>query len=508
MMTLLLLSALCMPAASALNTGNLPDGVPQTLQGALEYYSHKRIGIQTGTSLEEAAKECFPEAEFYYFSSAAELKNALLHEKLDAFVFDEPGVLSMCREDNSIAFYDEKINYEDMAFAFNKETGAKLCSQFNSFFENLEKTGEADALREKWFNPGDDTEVSVDIDSLPDTNGTLMVVSDIAFAPFEYYKDNKPAGYDVELLALFAREYGYALQIENVKFSSVVASISTGKADIAASGLSITDERKESVLFSDVVYRGGGVLCVRSANTESESIFGRIAGSFVKTFVKEERWKMFLNGILLTVAITFTSAAAGTVLGFLLFSFCRKGSSKALKITNFFSWLIHGMPAVVLLLIMYYIVFGKSSVNGVFVSIVSFSILFAFDVCDLMLQGNRAIDKGQTEAAYMLGYTDRKAFYKIILPQLIIFTIPGYIGAIVSLLKSTAIVGYIAVEDITKMSDIISSRTYEAFFPLIVTAIMYFVIAWIPQKLLKNLQKKIDPLLKSQNADKTGEAAS
>ena len=86
--------------------------------------------------------------------------------------------------------------------------------------------------------------------------------------------------------------------------------------------------------------------------------------------------------------------------------------------------------------------------------------------------GVGAIDKGQTEAAYALGYTDRRAFFRVVFPQALPHFMPSYKRSITELIKATAIVGYVAVQDLTKMGDLIRSRTYEAFFPLIVTAVL------------------------------------
>ena len=95
----------------------------------------------------------------------------------------------------------------------------------------------------------------------------------------------------------------------------------------------------------------------------------------------------------------------------------------------------------------------------------------------------------QTEAAYSLGYTDRQAFFKVVLPQTMPIIMPSFKGDIVALIKATAVVGYVAVMDLTKMGDIVRSRTYEAFFPLIAVAVIYFILAG----LLKFIVSRIEP---------------
>ena len=102
------------------------------------------------------------------------------------------------------------------------------------------------------------------------------------------------------------------------------------------------------------------------------------------------------------------------------------------------------------------------------------------------------MDKGQLEGALALGYGNGKAFLNIILPQAIPHILPLYQGELTALLKSTAIVGYIAVQDLTRMGDLIRARTYDAFFPLIAVAAIYFILAAVLIALFKRLTFKFD----------------
>ena len=107
-----------------------------------------------------------------------------------------------------------------------------------------------------------------------------------------------------------------------------------------------------------------------------------------------------------------------------------------------------------------------------------------------------SVDNGQMEAARALGYSRNRTFFRIILPQAMKIFIPSYTGEIINLVKSTSVVGYIAVNDLTKMGDIIRGNTYEAFFPLIAVAVIYFAITWIIARLLGILKRKTEPKLR------------
>jgi polar amino acid transport system substrate-binding protein len=219
----------------------------------------------------------------------------------------------------------------------------------------------------------------------------------------------------------------------------------------------------------------------------------KMKDSFVKTFIREDRYKMFINGILTTLLITVLSAIAGTLLGFAVFMCCRGGNRAANMITWICTGLIQGLPVVVILMILYYVVFASAPVTGAFVSVVAFTLTFASAVYSMVRTGVSAIDAGQTEAAYALGVRKNKTFFKIVLPQAMPYILPQYKGELVSLIKATAVVGYIAVEDLTRTGDLIRSRTYEAFFPLIAVAAIYFLMARILIIAVGRIEIRIDP---------------
>ena len=165
----------------------------------------------------------------------------------------------------------------------------------------------------------------------------------------------------------------------------------------------------------------------------------------------------------------------------------------AKKLAKVHSIIISGTPILVILMILYYLVFAKADISGIIVAIIGFIMTFSSFVYGQLDITVENVDKGQTEAAYALGYSRNKTFFKIILPQAMKMFIPVYTGEIIGLIKATSIVGYIAVNDLTRMGDIIRSNTYEAFFPLIAVALIYFALIWIVTMLMGIAKKKTDP---------------
>ena len=461
---------------------------------SIEELKDKRIGIKQGTVYDDISKKTFPDAEFFYFASASDLASALKGNKIDAFAIDDTILTEVIKENPEIGRLDEHVASFECAFVFNKDAhGAELAEKMNVMLKELSESGELDKLYEKWLNYDSNTKM-YDIDSLKGGNGQITLASQTGCPPFTILLNGKIAGYEVELVALFCEKYGYTLDVDEMYFDGLLSAVQSGKADIAVGGIGKTEERAKSVIFSDteaIVY--GDVAVLRKDTSSSHNFFDAIVNSFRRTFIDEDRWKMFIQGVFATMTITILSILLGTLLGFFVYTNTRNNSGIVLKIVRFSIWLIQGMPVVVLLMVLYYIVFGKISIDSFWVSVLGFTLTFACSVYNMLASAVATLDPGQKQAAFTLGYSDKMTFYKILLPQAISYIMPSYKSEIVSLIKATAVVGYIAVQDLTKIGDLIRSRTYEAFFPLIVVTILYFVLAAILNALLKKIDIRIDP---------------
>jgi polar amino acid transport system substrate-binding protein len=192
----------------------------------------------------------------------------------------------------------------------------------------------------------------------------------------------------------------------------------------------------------------------------------------------------------------------GTLIGALI-CYMKMSKNKVLAATaEAYITLLRGLPVLVLLMIIYYVVFASVNINPVIVSVIAFGLNFGAYVSEMFRTSIQGIDKGQKEAAIAGGFTNFQAFRFIILPQALKSILPVYKGEFISMVKMTSIVGYIAVQDLTKASDIIRSRTFDAFFPLFMTALLYFIIAYLLTRLLDLIEVSADPRKKSRNRRK------
>lgn len=222
-------------------------------------------------------------------------------------------------------------------------------------------------------------------------------------------------------------------------------------------------------------------------------LMSNIADSFFRTVIEEQRYKLLLQGLISTTIISILSIILGTILGVIIYCI-RKSKFKILrKIGKFYISVMQGVPITVLLLTAYYVIFGKINIEPILVAIITFSIYFSAYVSEIIKGAMDSINISQIHSAYALGFSKFQTIKYIILPQALTYTIPVYKNEVVSLIKLTSIAGYISIVDLTKASDIIRNRTYEAFFPLIITAIIYFILCYFISKILDLLYKKVNP---------------
>ena len=468
-------------------------------------FENATLGILSGSSFDPLAKERFPNAGRQYYSLVPDMILAVEQGKIDAYISETTYLAAAIWEGAKVTAAGESIDRTSAGYIFQKDgANAAVRSQLDEFLIRAKETGQLDMLQEKWLGSAEPTDL-FDSNTLTGENGTLKVAVAPDMKPVCYVKDGAVVGYEIEVLQHFAREYGYQLEFISMTFDAILPGVVSGKYDIGTGGMTITEERAQSVDFTES-YLTVDVVMVVSAEEDSSAkvaFWDEIKEDFEKTFIRENRWKLIVEGIGVTMLISICAAVAGSLLGFGLYMLSRS-DAKALQllakgIAKVYSRIIEGTPVVVILMILFYVIFGKiRNMSGVLVAIIGFTLTFGAFVYDHMTVSVGSVDRGQTEAAYALGYTKNKTFFRIIFPQAMNIFLPSYCGQAVELIKATAVVGYVAVNDLTKMGDIIRSNTYEAFFPLIATAVIYFLLTWLLSSLLKLVKLRFEPKRRSK----------
>lgn len=220
--------------------------------------------------------------------------------------------------------------------------------------------------------------------------------------------------------------------------------------------------------------------------------------SFYQNIIYADRWKQLLSGLGVTLELTLGAIAIGTVLGVLL-AFMKMTKGKLfgflpggiLRIpAKVYIEIIRGTPTTVQLLIMYFVVFASSD-EKVLVAMLAFGLNSAAYVAEIVRAGVESVNIGQIEAGRSLGFSKLQTTMRIVLPQAIKSVLPTYTSEFIVLLKETSIAGYVAINDLTKVANTIISRTFDAFFPLITAAVIYFVMTFTLSKIFGRLERRL-----------------
>ncbi|NLK93654.1 MAG: ABC transporter permease subunit [Clostridiales bacterium] len=458
---------------------------------------------------------------------------------------------------------------------------------------------------------------------------TIKVGTNAEFPPFEYMNDSGEVdGFDVALMKAIGQEMGYNIQFTNMEFKSLTASLKTGGLDAVIAGMTITDERKQTVDFSDSYYtatqsiiipqnsnitsleelngkkiavqegttgdiivtpgddneiikeatvkrfkkgsdaiielQNGGVdavvidenpaknfvnknsdtlklvqdtstteeyaIAVGKGNSEllkdintglekvkangkfdelvneyingavsetqekSDNVFVNFINKVKFVFIDTKGYELLLKGIGVTLGISALAVCLGIVIGFVValmkLTETRKGRKTILsRIANIYIDVLRGTPVMVQLLIIYMIIFKNNM--GIVAAVITFGINSGAYVAENIRAGIMAVDHGQMEGGRSLGFSYGETMRYIIMPQAIKNILPALGNEMITLVKETSIVGYVAIVDLTKAADFIISRTYETFLPLIAIAIIYYVIVKIMTKLLLIMERRL-----------------
>ena len=216
---------------------------------------------------------------------------------------------------------------------------------------------------------------------------------------------------------------------------------------------------------------------------------------FYIAFIEGDRWKLYLKGLGITMEVSVMAAVLGIIIGTLLafmkLSVRKSGKPTLLsRVAGIYIDVIRGTPSVLQLLIMWFVVL-KNWKSGVLVASITFGMNSGAYVAEIVRAGILAVDKGQTEAGRSLGLNQFQTMCYIVVPQAFKNILPPLGNEFIVLIKETAIVGYVALSDLTRVANQISTKTYEAFMPLVGAAVIYFVITKILSILLGILERRL-----------------
>ena len=392
------------------------------------------------------------------------------------------------------------FDYADDVCCFLLAKNLPLKQKLDAEIRKMNAAGETAAIIRRWTD-GAKSGSSPSMPKFPappDGAPEVRVACAAQIEPWCFVADTGLSGADIEILFTLAQRLGLNLKPKTFSWGGMVDCVNAGRCEIACGGIYTAGREFPTVDASEKYADEKMCLLVRNEEFKRDGLalaaFAKsLKESFIRTFVTEDRWRMLANGFGITLLITFLAAVFGTVLAFPVWLARTSRFGIVSSVAKGYIAILQGTPVLVLLMILFYIVFGKVDIDGIWVAVIGFGLNLSAYAGEMLRSGVDSVPCGQTEAALALGYTKWRAFFRFVLPQAVRSILPVYRGELIGLLKMTSIVGYIAIGDLTKASDLVRSRTYESFFPIITTAFIYFVASWILALALDRIGRRLDP---------------
>lgn len=432
-------------------------------------------------------------SEIKQFNKGSDAIMALKQGKVDCVIIDNEPAKKFVELNPDLSILDEEFITEEYAICFAKEN-TELQEKVNAALSELKANGTLEAITSNYIGDNKGSSPYISPENTDRSNGTLIMATNAAFEPYEYVQNGEIVGIDVEMATAVADILGMELVIQDIEFDSIITAVQSGKADMGVAGMTVTEDRLKNVVFSDPYTTAKQVIIVRNGSSEGSGIISY--ERFKANFIEDNRWQLIANGLLTTIKISFFAVIIGVIFGFLIaiirFSCDMTGRLKLLNmICKLYITIIRGTPAMIQLLIIYYVVFASSNIDAVLVATIAFGLNSSAYIAEIVRSGLSSIDKGQFEAGRSLGFTYVQTMRYFILPQAIKNILPALGNEFIVLLKETSISGYIGIRDLTRGGDLIRSRTYDAFMPLIAVALIYLVIVMFLSMLVGKLERRL-----------------
>ncbi|MDL2236563.1 amino acid ABC transporter permease [Christensenellaceae bacterium OttesenSCG-928-K19] len=213
--------------------------------------------------------------------------------------------------------------------------------------------------------------------------------------------------------------------------------------------------------------------------------FGSVSNSIYMTLIYEDRYQFLLDGLGTTLLLTFVSFLLGTALGCLFCAMMCSGKKPLKKLAYIITQFFIQIPALVLLMLCAYVVFVDVPLPVVAIAIFCFTLKTGSYMADIFYTAMTGVNPGEVEAARSLGMSKFQTFRKVQLPQAVRTALPLYRNQFIQTLQETSIVGYIAIQDLTYASEIISSRTLDPILSLLIITVIYLLTGVIVSSILK-----------------------
>lgn len=224
----------------------------------------KKIGVQLGTTGDQLATDYEKNdgATVERYNKGADAIQALKQGKIDCVVIDYNPAKAFVEKNDDLQLLDEELSSEEYAMCVNKDNG-DLTAKINEALAQLEADGVLDSIISNYIGDEAGQHPYTSPEGVDRSNGTLVMATNATFEPYEYYENQEVVGIDPDIAQAVCDVLGYELKIEDMEFDAIVNAVVSGKADFGAAGMTVTEDRKLSVDFTDTYATASQVVIVK-----------------------------------------------------------------------------------------------------------------------------------------------------------------------------------------------------------------------------------------------------
>ena len=237
-------------------------GVPENTVHSIDELKGKTIGVQLGTTGDIFAEDV-EDAKIEKYNKGADAVQALKQGKIDAVIIDSEPAKYFVEKNDDLTILDEPFAEEEYAIAMSLDN-TELQTEINAALKELKDDGTLEQISNNWIGDNAGETPYTSPDNVDRSNGTLVMATNAEFPPYESKDGTEVVGIDADMMQAVCDKLGYELKIDDMAFDSIISAVSSGKADVGVAGLTVTEDRKKNVLFSDAYTTSKQVIIVRN----------------------------------------------------------------------------------------------------------------------------------------------------------------------------------------------------------------------------------------------------
>ena len=456
-----------------------------------------RLGVVQGSPAQDCVENMQTDAQLLYYESLLSAGQALEAGKIDGVACELDMLSDYSQNNKKTAVMKEVLGTAELCACLRSEDKA-LLEHVNAFISRAAQNGILPEMKERWLIQNKTEMPRLAAPKAP--KGILRILSDGSNQPFSYLgPQGRTLGFDAELGARIAYSAGFDYKAVTVDGDSLMEALRAGKGDIILCNQTKMEDTGGEFIYSEPYLEVKvGILVQNSRYAGTYGIAEQLKNEFVKTFVSEGRWRMILEGMAVTLEISVAAFILASALGAWLCRLKRSERAWKKKTACLYIRLMNGIPVLIVLMLLYYVIFKSSDISGVIMAVLAFGMSEGAALAEIFAAGLESVNKGQIDAAVSIGFSPKQVFLKVVLPQAAGNVFSVYRERFVELVKETSVVAYVAVMYLTKVIDIIQSSTYISFIPLAASSVLYFFITYLFTLMLTRVEYRIDPKRRSR----------